>query len=78
MFLKSSGERTYSSDNENVYHAKFAWYAERSSLADINLKSYHSIAFELVNPLLYTYLPSVKCGIFLKDLKSTLPSSVPL
>ena len=36
--FKSSGERTYSynSDNENIYHSKFAWYAERSSLADIN------------------------------------------
>ena len=42
----------YNSGNENIYHAKFAWYAERSSLADINPKSCHLIAFELVNPLL--------------------------
>ena len=34
--FKSSGERTYNSDSENMYHPKFAWYAERSSLADIN------------------------------------------
>ena len=29
--FKSSAERTYNSDNENIYHPKFAWYAERSS-----------------------------------------------
>ena len=73
--FKSSGERTYNHDNENIYHAKFAWYAERSSFANINPKSYHLIAFELVNPLLYIYL---ECRIFWKDLESTLLSSVAL
>ena len=48
----SPEERTNNSENENIYHPKFAWYAERSSLADINPKSYHLIDFELVNPLL--------------------------
>ena len=38
-------------DNENIYHAKFDWYTERSSWADINPKSYHLTAFVLVNPL---------------------------
>ena len=74
--FKSSGERTYNSDNENICHPKFASDAERSSLADINPKSYHLIAFELVNPLFYIYFPSFEYRIFLKDLKSTLPSSV--
>ena len=72
------GERTYNSDNKNIYHPKFVWYLERSSLADINSKSYHLIAFELINPLLYIYFPSFKYRIFLKSLKSTLPSSVAL
>ena len=62
--FKFSGERTYSSDNENIHHAKFAWYAERSSFADISLESYHLITFEPVNPLLHMYLPSFKCRIF--------------
>ena len=53
--FKSSGESTYNSDSENFYHPKFDWYTEMSSLADINPKSYHLIAFELVNPLLYIY-----------------------
>ena len=78
--FKSLAERTYNSDNENVYHPKFAWYAERSSLADINPKSYHLIiAFELVNPLLYIYFPSFEYIIFfLKDLTSMLSLSVAL
>ena len=64
--FRSSGERTYNSDNENIYHPKFAWYAERSSPVDIILKSYHLIAFELVNPLIYNYFPSFEYRIFLK------------
>ena len=76
--FKSSGEATYNSHNENFYDPKFAWYAERNSLADINPKSHHLIAFELVNPLLYIYFPSFEYRSFLKDLKSTLPSSVVL
>ena len=47
-------------------------------MTDINPKSYHLIAFEQVNPLLYIYFPSFEYGTFLKDLKSTLPSSVEL
>ena len=76
--FKSSGEQTYNSANENIYDPKFAWYAERSSLTDIDPKSYHLIAFELVNPLLYFYFSSFECIMFWKDLKSTLPSSVAL
>ena len=76
--LKSSGERTYNSDNKNIYHPKFAWYAERSSVVDINPKSYHLIAFELVNPLLCIIFQALNIEFFLKDLKSTLPSSVAL
>ena len=45
--FKSKGERTYDSDKENIYNHKFSLYVERSSSADINLKSYHLIAFEL-------------------------------
>ena len=76
--FKSSGEWTCNSDNENIYHPKLAWYAERSSLTDINPKSYDLIAFEQVNLLLYFYFYSFECRFFLKDLKSTLPSSVAL
>ena len=76
--FKSSGERTYNSDNENIYDLKFACYAERSLLADINPKSYHLIAFELLNPLFYIDFPGFEYRIFLKDLKSTLPWSVAL
>ena len=75
-FLKSSRERTYGSDNESIYHPKFAWYAERSSLADINPKSYH-LSFELVNPLLYIFSQAFNVD-FCKDLKLTLLSSVVL
>ena len=57
--FKSSGEGTYNSDNENIYHPKFTWYAERSSS-----KSYHLIAFELVNPPLYIYFPGFEYRIF--------------
>ena len=49
---------------------------QRSPLADP--KSHNLIAFELVNPLLYIYFPSFECRSFLKDLKSTFPSSVVL
>ena len=62
--FESSGERTFSSDKENIYHPKFAWYAERSSLAGINPRSYHLIGFELVNPSLYNYFPSFEYRIF--------------
>ena len=51
--FKSLGERNYNSDNKNIYHSKFAWYVKRSSMADINSKSYHLIALELV------YVPSI-------------------
>ena len=62
--FKSSGERTCNSDKENIYHPKFAWYAESSSLTDISPKSYHLIAFQLVNPLLYIYFPRFEYRIF--------------
>ena len=39
----------YNSDKENIYHPQFAFYAERSSLAYINPKLYHLIAFEPEN-----------------------------
>ena len=77
-YFKSSGGM-YNSYNKNIYHPKLACYADRSStLADINRQSYHLIAFELINPLLYIYFPSSECRIFLKDLKSKLPLSVAL
>ena len=68
--FKSAGEPTYNSDNENFYHRKFAWYAERSSLADINPKSNYLIAFKLLNPLLYIYFHDLNV--------ESLPSSVAL
>ena len=40
--------------------------------------SYHLTAFELTNQLLYMNFPSLERQIFLKDLMSTLPSSVAL
>ena len=52
--------------------------AERSSSADINPSSYHLIAFELINPLYHSIFPCFEYSIFLKDLKSTLWSSVTL
>ena len=54
----------YNSDNKNIYHPKFAWYAEKSSLVAINPRSYHLIAFELVNPLLHIYFSSFEYRIF--------------
>ena len=38
---------------------------------DIDPKSYHLTAFELINQLLYINFPSFGCRIFLKDQKST-------
>ena len=63
--FKSSGEPTYNSDNEKFHHSKFAWYAKRSSLADINPKSHYLIAFNLLNPLLYVYLHALNVEFFL-------------
>ena len=40
--------------------------------------SYHLIASEIINQLLYINFPSLEHKIFLKYLKSTLPSSVAL
>ena len=62
------------SDNKSIYHPKFTCNVERSSLADINPKSYHLIAFELVNSLLHIYFPNFEYRFLVKDLKSTLPS----
>ena len=64
--FKSSGEPTYNSDNENFHHSKFAWYAKRSSLVDINPKSHYLIAFNLLNPLLYVYLHALNVECFRK------------
>ena len=44
----------------------------------IDPKSYHLTAFELINQLPYINFPSFECRFFLKDLKSTLSSSVAL
>ena len=62
--FKSSGEPTYNSDNENFHHSKFAWYANRISLADINPKSHYLLAFNLLNPLLYVYLHALNVEFF--------------
>ena len=64
--------------HKEIYHPSFAWYVERSSSVDINPKSYHLTAFELINQLPYINFPSFECGFFKKDLKSTLSSSVAL
>ena len=61
-----------------AYDRKFAWCAERSSLADISPKSYHLTAFELINLLQCVNFPCFECIIFLKDLKTRLSSSVAL
>ena len=45
---------------------------------DINPKSYHLTAFELINQLPYINFPSFECRRFEKDLKSMLSSSVAL
>ena len=63
--FKSSGEPTYNSD-EKFHHSKFAWYAKRSSLADINPKSHYLIAINLLNPLLYVYLHALNVEFFRK------------
>ena len=63
--FKSSGEPTYNSD-EKFHHSKFAWYANRSSLADINPKSHYLIAINLLNPLLYVYLHALNVEFFRK------------
>ena len=34
--FKFLGERTYHSENEEIYYPNFAWYVERSSLVDIS------------------------------------------
>ena len=73
--FKSSGEPMYNSDNENFHHSKFAWYAKRSSLVDINLKSHYLTAFSLLNALRYVYLHALNVEFFSKDLKSMLLSS---
>ena len=62
--FKSLVERTYNSENKKYYHRKFALYAKRNSSTNFNPKSYHLIAFELINPLLYIYFPSFECNIF--------------
>ena len=70
--FKSSGEPTFISDNENFHHSKFAWYAKRSSLADINPKSHYLTAF---SRLRYVCLHALNVEFFSKDLKSMFLSS---
>ena len=76
--FKFLGERTNHSENEQIYHPNFVWYVEISSSGDISQMSYHLIAFELTNQLLYINFPSLEHKIFQEDQKSTLPSSVAL
>ena len=76
--FKLLGQRTIHFENEYIYHPNFVWYVETSSSGDINQTSYHFKAFQLINQLLCINFQSLKCKIFLKDLKSTLPSSVAL
>ena len=45
---------------------------------NINPKSDHLTAFELINQVPYINFPSFECGFLKKDLKSTLSSSVAL
>ena len=45
---------------------------------DVNPKSCHLPAFELINQLPYINFPSFECRFFSKDLKSTWSSSVAL
>ena len=73
-------ERTNHFENQQIYHPNFVWYAETSSLGDINLMSYHLTAFELINQYQLHYITflSLQRKIFQKDLKSTLASSVAL
>ena len=66
------------SENEKIYYPNFVWYVERSSSGDINPMSYHLKDFELINQLLYINFPSLERKFFVKDLKSTSPSSVAL
>ena len=51
-------------DSQNIYYLKFAQCAERSSSADINPKSYHLIASELIDPPFYIYFPGFECELF--------------
>ena len=67
--FKFLGEQTNHSENEQIYHSNFIWYAETSSSGDINLLSYHLTAFELTYQLLYMNFLSLERKIFQKDLK---------
>ena len=65
--FKFSGERTYHFENKEIYHPNFAWYVKRSSSVDINPKSYHLTAFELINQLAYINFQALKVD-FLKKI----------
>ena len=58
----------FHSDNGKIYRSNFAWYVERSSSVDINPKSYHLAAFELINQLLYINFSSFECSIFFRKI----------
>ena len=53
---------------ETRHKFKFVMYAEGSSSADINPKSYHLTASEQLNPLLYLTFPSFECKFFIEKL----------
>ena len=55
----------YHSENEKIYHSNFPWYIEKSSSVDINPKSYHPAAFELINQLIVTnFFPQISVRIY--------------
>ena len=66
--FKFSGERTNHSENEQIYHPNFVWYAETSSPGDINSMSYHLTAFEVTDQLLYMNFPILERKIFQKKM----------
>ena len=76
--FKLLGERTNHSKNEWIDHPNIVWCVERSSSRDINPKSYHLTAFDLISQLFYINFSSLERKSFLKDLKSTLLSSTAL
>ena len=62
----------------NSMHSQVNVHIVGIESGDINPTSYHLTALQLINQLLYIKFPSLECKIFLKDLNSTLPSSVTL
>ena len=69
-------ERTTLRTNKFMIVSLPSTHAVRSSSADFNPKSYDITAYELTNPLHCINFSCFEYKIFLKDLKSTLSSSV--